>query len=132
MTCLIASAPVGRDAERARTWLLRMTCAVPACSSSSVRGTSTTWIEPLIMRPVYCDSGGGAPEPVHSAGGVTGWRLPHGLGPAPLSFVFVITSCLPSGVTSTSAGYQEVGRKPVTLRDATSTTAIAFSPANAT
>jgi hypothetical protein len=44
----------------------------------------------------------------------------------------VITSRRPSGVTSTSAGYHEVGMKPCTTRVARSTTAIASSPASAT
>src|SRR3954465_8731788 len=78
------------------------------------------------MRPEYWVSGS---VPPHSGSGDVG---PHRFGPAPESLVFVITSRPPSGVTSTSAGYHELGMNPRTVRVARSTTATAFSPASVT
>src|SRR5829696_6321219 len=108
MTCLMRAAARGRRAARPRTWLLARTRAVAALRAPRVRGTRRTWMEPLIIVPGNCDSGPGACDPVQADGGWGGLSSLQGLGPAPESFVFVMTSRRPSGETSTSAGYQAV------------------------
>src|ERR1700748_2038061 len=70
--------------------------------------------------------------PTVSAHCGSGLRGPHGLGPLVVPLRFVTTSLPPSGVMSTSVGYQAVGMKPRTLRLDTSITSTAFSPASAT
>src|SRR5918911_1885954 len=119
MTCLMCldSTP-GSRRWRALTWLLLFTLLVSALSWPLV-GTGTTWMEPLIMVPVYWVSGAPLCPPGGSRLGSSGGQLaligvsgPHGFGPAPESWGFGMTRAFPSGGTSTLAGYQEVGMNP--------------------
>src|SRR3954452_19680262 len=125
MTWRIARAARGMWRRRARIWLLRSTWRVIE-RRRAARGMWTICTEPLIIEPEYCVSGSTPPQVV------SGVSPPHGLGPAPEALALVTTRRLPSGVTDTAVGYQAVGMKPMTSRASTSTTAIAFSPANAT
>src|SRR5919201_4130968 len=126
MTWGMASSARGFDRRRATAWLLCSTAFVYP-SRRSAEGTSTICTEPLIIEPEYWRSSRPGASTSGFGAGQSGFGLvaPHGFGPAPEPLVFVITSRLPSGVTETAAGYQDVGMNPRTRRVPRATTATA-------
>ncbi len=98
---------------------LARTDLVYVASRSSDSGSGTVDSVPFIIEPTYwsglrgvVDVGSGYPGP--------------SFGPAPSPLALATNSL--SGVATTPVGYHAVGTVPVTLPDATSTTATALLP----